>query len=151
MARKFEEIEVWQLARQLVKNIYSLTAQDNIRKHYSLIDQIQRASLSVMNNVAEGFERFSAKEFIYLLNVSKGSAGEVRSMLYVLSDLNLIDRSYSKLFRIKPMRSPNPWPDLLVILKKPTQKHINSNSDSNSEKKESSIRIRIFLRIFHQN
>jgi four helix bundle protein len=96
MARKFEEIEVWQLARQLVKNIYSLTAQDNIRKHYSLIDQIQRASLSVMNNVAEGFERFSAKEFIYLLNVSKGSAGEVRSMLYVLSDLNLIDPTLFK-------------------------------------------------------
>ncbi len=91
MARNFEDIEIWQLARVLVKNVFTLTASENIRKHYCIVDQIQRAALSVMNNISEGFERQSNKEFVYFLKISKGSIGEVRSMLYVLLDTNMID------------------------------------------------------------
>jgi four helix bundle protein len=91
MAKKFEEIEVWQLSRTLVKEIYSITSTDKIKSNYSLKDQIQRAGLSIMNNISEGFERQSDREFAYFLNIAKGSAGEVRSMLYIMHDLDYID------------------------------------------------------------
>jgi four helix bundle protein len=93
MARQFEDIEVWQLARSLVKEIYLLTSQEKIRSNFALADQLRRAALSIMNNIAEGFDRFSSKEFLYLLNIAKGSVGEVRSMLYVLLDLKLLEDS----------------------------------------------------------
>ena len=91
MARKFEDIEVWQFARILVKDIYTLTNSEQVRKNYNVCDQIQRAALSVMNNISEGFERQSHKEFAQFLKIAKGSVGEVRSMLYLLSDVKLID------------------------------------------------------------
>jgi four helix bundle protein len=100
MAKRFEEIEVWQLARALVKDIYELSFQENIRRNYSLTDQIQRAALSVMNNIAEGYERQSTKELTYMLNIAKGSSGEVRSITYVLLDLKLIDeQTFSDLLK----------------------------------------------------
>lgn len=100
MAKMFEEIEVWQLSRDLVKDIYKLTYSDNIKRNYCITDQIQRAALSVMNNISEGYERHSNKEFIYFLKISKGSVGEVRSMLYVLLDMNLIDGvQFNKLYQ----------------------------------------------------
>lgn len=98
MAKMFEEIEVWQLARGLVKDIYKLTSSENLKRNYSLTDQIQRAALSVMNNISEGFERQSNKEFIYFLKISKGSVAEVRSMLYVLLDMDLIDNTQFNTF-----------------------------------------------------
>jgi four helix bundle protein len=96
MVRQFEEIEVWQLSRAIVKSIYTVTRDEKLRKNYSLVDQFQRAALSIMNNISEGFERQSDKEFIRFLVIAKGSAGEVRSMLYVLQDLELIDNVYYK-------------------------------------------------------
>jgi four helix bundle protein len=77
---------------------YTLTFKDNIRRNFSLVDQLQRAALSIMNNIAEGFERLSDKEFAYSLNIAKGSSGEVRSMIYVLNDLNFIDNETFKKF-----------------------------------------------------
>ena len=105
MAKKFEEIEVWQLSRALVKEIYSITSADKIKRNYSLKDQIQRAGLSIMNNISEGFERQSDREFAYFLNIAKGSAGEVRSMLYIMHDLDYIDnivfqKTYSQIMMI---------------------------------------------------
>lgn len=91
MAKMFEEIEVWQLARSLVKDIYSITSTEKINRNYSLKDQIQRAALSIMNNISEGFERHSDREFANFLNIAKGSAGEVRSMMYVMLDMQYID------------------------------------------------------------
>ena len=129
MARKFEEIEVWQLARVLVRDIYSLTQQEKIKRNYSLTDQIQRAALSVMNNIAEGFERFSSKEFVYLLNVSKGSAGEVRSMLYILLDLKLIEDAHFQVLQERTLSISKSLAGFIVYLK-------NSNSDSDSGKKK---------------
>ena len=88
---KFEDIECWQIARKLVKNIYEMTNKHTkLSKDYSLKDQIQRAAVSIMNNIAEGFDRYSNKEFINFLNIAKGSAAEVKSLLYVLCDLNFI-------------------------------------------------------------
>jgi four helix bundle protein len=87
----FEDMEVWQQARGLVKHIYDLTSKDAFAKDFALRDQIRRASISVMSNIAEGFDRSSNKEFTYFLGVSKASAAEVRSQLYIAFDLNYLD------------------------------------------------------------
>jgi len=92
-AKTFEDLKVWQDAREFVKSIYELTASNNFAKDYGLKDQIQRAAVSIMNNIAEGFERNNNKEFVVFLKYSKGSAGEIRSMLYVALDLNYISKS----------------------------------------------------------
>ena len=92
-AKTFEDLKVWQDSREFVKSIYELTSSNNFAKDYGLKDQIQRAAVSIMNNIAEGFERNNNKEFVVFLKYSKGSAGEIRSMLYVALDLNYITKS----------------------------------------------------------
>jgi len=82
----FEEIDAWQEARKLTRQIYSMTEEEPISKDRGLKDQIRRASVSIMSNIAEGFERRGNKEFIHYLYTAKGSAGEVRSQLYVIKD-----------------------------------------------------------------
>jgi four helix bundle protein len=95
--RSFEDLKVWNDSREFVKIIYKLTSSEKFSKDFGLKDQIQRASVSIMNNIAEGFERNNNKEFIKFLKYSKGSAGEVRSMLYVVLDLNYISKeSFNK-------------------------------------------------------
>jgi four helix bundle protein len=89
--KRFEDMKVWQESRELTKSIYSITQNVKFIKDYGLKDQIQRASVSIMSNIAEGYERDNNKEFIKFLGYSKGSAGEVRSLLYVARDLNYID------------------------------------------------------------
>ena len=84
--KKFEQIDAWQKARELTKKVYSLTAKGGFAKDYGLKNQIRRASVSVMSNIAEGFERSGTGEFIQFLAIAKGSAGEVRSQLYVALD-----------------------------------------------------------------
>lgn len=82
--RRFEELRVWSDARCLVRDIYALTEPI---KDWSFKDQLRRAAVSVMNNIAEGSESGSDANFIKFLNISKGSCGEVRSMLYLIEDL----------------------------------------------------------------
>lgn len=84
----FEDIESWKEARKLVKEIYSYFA--NV-KDYSFRDQIQRAALSIMSNIAEGFDRGSNKEFIQFLIISRGSVSEVKSLSYAVIDIGYID------------------------------------------------------------
>jgi len=90
--KTFENLQVWQDARTFVKSIYELTSLENFRKDYGIEDQIQRADASIMNNIAEGFETDNNKEFRNFLGYAKGSAGEVRSMLFVAIDLNYISK-----------------------------------------------------------
>lgn len=90
---RFEDIEAWQLARTLTAEVYKLTREDAFNRDYGMKDQIQRASVSVMNNIAEGFERGSNKDFAKFLFISRGSAGEVRSLLYVAHDLGYINEA----------------------------------------------------------
>ena len=85
--QKFEDLKVWQNAREILKQIYNSTSNQKFSKDFGLRDQIQRASVSIMSNIAEGYERDSNKELIRFLQFSKGSAGEVRSLLYVANDL----------------------------------------------------------------
>lgn len=86
----FEEINSWQRARILNRKIYTITDSDLFRRDFDLARQIRRASVSISSNIAEGFERNTDKEFIHFLFIAKGSAGEVRSQLYLALDLNYI-------------------------------------------------------------
>ncbi len=90
--KSFEDIEAWQMARSLTREIYALTASGAFTKDFGLRNQIRRASVSILSNIAEGFERDGAKEFAQFLSLAKGSAGEVRAQLYVALDQNYIDR-----------------------------------------------------------
>ena len=93
---KFEDMDVWQHARFMAKSIYSISREGKLSRDYGLRDQIQRAAVSVMSNIAEGFERGSNKEFIQFLFIAKGSAGEIRSQLYVAFDLGYIPENKFK-------------------------------------------------------
>jgi four helix bundle protein len=88
--KTFEELEAWQRARKLSNEIFDKTMNGTFAKDFSLKDQINRSSGSVMDNIAEGFERGGNKEFIQFLSYSKGSCGEVRSQLYRAKDRNHI-------------------------------------------------------------
>ncbi|MBM4166702.1 MAG: four helix bundle protein [Ignavibacteria bacterium] len=94
--KTFEEIEAWQKAREISKQIYSISNHGTFKKDFSLKDQIHRASVSIMSNIAEGFERDGRKEFIQFLSIAKGSAGEVRSLLYVALDNDYINKDEFK-------------------------------------------------------
>ena len=87
---RFEDLEVWKLAREQAKAIYVLTNEGSFAKDFSLKDQINRSAGSAMDNIAEGFERFTNKEFAQYLIISKGSNGEVRSQLYRAFDKGYI-------------------------------------------------------------
>ena len=87
---KFEDIVAWQKERELTRQVYAHSKSGLFAKDFGLKDQIQRASVSIMGNVAEGFDRGGDKEFIQFLSVSKGSCGEVKSHLYVALDQQYI-------------------------------------------------------------
>ncbi len=83
--RRFEDLPVWKDSAELAVRVYKFTAADQFRRHPGLRDQLERAALSISNNIAEGFERGSTSELLAFLYISRGSAGEVRSMLRVLA------------------------------------------------------------------
>ena len=101
--QRFEDLPVWQEGREILRDIYAITGKQSF-KDFSLKDQMRRAAVSFISNVAEGFERSSNREFINFLYIAKGSLGELRSQLYVALDCGylykedfepLFDRSLS--------------------------------------------------------
>jgi len=88
--KTFEEINAWQNAKVLVREVYAMTGSGDFSKDYGLKDQIQRAAVSICSNIAEGFERRGNKEFINFLWIAKGSAAEVCSQLHNAKDLGYI-------------------------------------------------------------
>ena len=90
---RFEDLVAWQKARHLAKEIYLVSASPPISKDFGFRDQITRAAVSIMNNIAEGFGRRGDKEFAKFLRLAKGSAAEVQSRLYIGSDIGYIDNS----------------------------------------------------------
>ncbi len=89
---RFEDIEAWKKARQLTASIYRISSSGAFGRDFGLRDQIRRASVSVMSNIAEGFERRGDREFARFLHIAKGSAAEVRAQLYVGADVGFITR-----------------------------------------------------------
>ena len=95
---RFEDLIAWQKARELTRSIYKITNKGKFARDFGLRDQIRRASVSVMSNIAEGFERGGRAEFHQFLVIAKGSCAEVRSQLYVALDTNYIDkRTFDKI------------------------------------------------------
>ncbi len=82
----FEELQAWQKARELVNEIYSVSKHGMFPRNFPLRDQIRKAGVSIISNIAEGFDRGGTAEFVQFLSFAKGSAGEVRSQLYVAKD-----------------------------------------------------------------
>ncbi|MDP1545759.1 MAG: four helix bundle protein [Anaerolineales bacterium] len=98
---RFEEIEAWQTARELTKALYSTTEEGKFSRDFGLKDQLRRAAVSVMSNIAEGFESQTQALFIRYLGIAKASAGEVRSQLYVARDVGYLnEQQFSTLFQI---------------------------------------------------
>lgn len=97
--KQFEEIEAWKRARALVKNLYRTIATNSFAKDYTLRNQLIRAGISIMANIAEGFGRKSEKEFANFLNIAHASVAEVQSHLYIALDQKYIDKTiFNKLY-----------------------------------------------------
>ena len=88
--KRFEEIEAWEVSRELCDKLSSIIEAGSFRNSYKLIGQIEGSAGSIMDNIAEGFERGGNKEFIQFLYIAKGSCGEIRSQLYRAIDRNYI-------------------------------------------------------------
>ena len=99
----FEDLEIWQIAREISKEIYKISKYDKFRKDFALVDQIRRSSGSIMDNIAEGFDRDGSKEFKQFLSISKGSSGECRSQIYRALDQEYISESEFKYIHSKLM------------------------------------------------
>ena len=98
---RFEDLKCWQASRKLVNEIYALAGTGKLVKDFDTKSQIKRAALSSMSNIAEGFGKFSNKEFIRYLDVAQSSALEVKSILYVLLDLNyLMEEKFKELHHL---------------------------------------------------
>lgn len=93
LVTRFEDLEIWKLAREIVNDIYS---DFKNLKDFEFKNQITSAGLSVMNNISEGFSRESKKEFHQFLNIAKGSSGEIKNMYYIAEDLNYIDNTLAE-------------------------------------------------------
>jgi len=100
----FEDIEAWKEARFLVKNVYTLFAEC---RDYGFRDQIQRAAVSIMSNIAEGFDRGSNKEFIQFLIIARGSVSEVRSLSYAALDIGYLGSDHYNSIQEKSTRLSN--------------------------------------------
>ena len=99
--RRFEDLEVWQLARKQCQMVYEATQNPSFRQNFSLRDQIERSSGSVMDNIAEGFDRDGNKEFIHFLSIAKGSNSEVRSQLYrALDRKHISEEEFNKMAKL---------------------------------------------------
>jgi four helix bundle protein len=90
---RFEDLLAWQKARVLNRSIYQATAQPSFARDFALVNQIRRASISVMSNIAEGFERYGDNEFHQFLSIAKASCAEVRCQLYVALDAGHVDET----------------------------------------------------------
>ena len=100
-AESFENLYMYQRSRELVNAVYKATRNDEFKRDFGLVDQIRRAGVSIMSNIAEGFERGSKTEFIQFLYIAKASCGEVRAQLRIACDQQYIDNSdYTKLHNL---------------------------------------------------
>lgn len=115
---RFEDLPVWKAAIELAEKVYALTAGDQFKGHSSLRDQLERAAVSVSNNIAEGFERGTTQELLTFLYIARGSAGEVRSMLCLLERLHAFHDLRSEIPNVKSIalsisRQLRGWADSL--------------------------------------
>jgi four helix bundle protein len=90
---RFEDLIAWQKLKNLSLLIYRITGKDPFKKDFNLKNQIRKASVSVMSNIAEGFDRYSTKEFMYFLSIARGSVAEIRSQIHLAEELGYINNT----------------------------------------------------------
>lgn len=138
--KNFEDLEIWKDARLLTRGIYQLTRDPKFSKDFALRDQVRRAAVSIMSNIAEGFERGGNQEFIQFLYVAKASCGEVRSQLYVAFDQSYVAQNdceeLTKSFRRLSIMISN----LIDYLKRSEMRGAKYNSSSRSSSSNRSSR-----------
>ena len=135
----FEDLEIWKEARWLTKEIYRLTSGPKFSKDFSLRGQIRSAAVSVMSNIAEGFERGGNQEFSQFLYVAKGSCGEVRAHLYVAVDQGYISANESEDLLNAFKRLSSMIGSLINYLKRSGMKGAKYNSSNRSTTSKGSI------------
>jgi four helix bundle protein len=141
--QRFEDLPVWQEAIRLAEAIYGLTQHPSFRSNRSLQDQIERAAVSVSNNIAEGFERGTTNELLAFLYIARGSAGEVRSMLCLLERLKPFVDLKSEISNLKLIaescsRQVRAWADSLQNSDIKGQRHLNEKVRVRDEEKKRS-------------
>src|SRR5262245_836072 len=128
---RFEELPVWQAAMTLAERVFRLTADKRFQAQGDLRGQLQRATLSISNNVAEGFERGTTQELLTFLYIARGSSGEVRSMLYLLERLDPFENLRSEISDLKSLaesiaRQLRAWADSLQNSDIKGQRHLTN-------------------------
>lgn len=102
--QNFKQLEAWQLARLICLEVYTVTKQFPLAERYGLVSQLQRASSSIMANIAEGFERYYPKDKVRFYYQARGSAGEVESFIILARDLDYVSDEWSELMTAKIIR-----------------------------------------------
>jgi four helix bundle protein len=126
---RFEDIRAWQTARELTRRIYAVSNQGAFARDFGLRDQMRRAAVSVMSNVAEGFESGSRAQFIRFLGHAKASAGELRAQLYVAADVGYIDRpTFDELFDLTDKCSRQLSAFISYLRRNPDSGHIREDA-----------------------
>jgi four helix bundle protein len=138
---RFEDLPVWQAAVDLAEKIYELTEKEQFKKRYSLRDQIERAVVSVSNNIAEGFERGTTQELLTFLYIARGSAGEVRSMLCLLERLAVFQDLRFEISDLKSLaegvsRQVRAWTESLQNSEIKGQRYLNEKGRRVSREKK---------------
>jgi four helix bundle protein len=118
MAKRFEDLEIWQQSREFCRDVYKITDYELFGKDFRLRDQIRGSSGSIMDNIAEGFERNGNKEFTQFLYIAKGSCGETRSQLYRALDNNYITKEEFNTLLNKAIRISKSISNFIQYLKK---------------------------------
>lgn len=114
---KFEDLEIWQLSREISRDVWGIIQNTALQKDYKLREQINGAVGSIMDNIAEGFERDGNREFINFLSIAKASCGETRSQLYRCLDRNHIDEETFKRVSEKTILNSRKIKSLMIYLK----------------------------------
>lgn len=119
---KFEDLEIWQIGREICKDVWHIIQYTPLQKDYKLREQINGASGSIMDNIAEGFERDGNREFINFLSIAKASCGETRSQLYRCLDRNHIDGETFKNISEKAILNSKKIKSFMIYLKNSERK-----------------------------